>query len=104
MDARGTKRVKQMMRAEDVGSERIGDVAEGLAHVRCAGAVINDGGTKLGDGAGYRSSIEEVDVLAPPSPDRAAGRFQVLHQITPDKPPGAGHESRAHGREPYCAW
>ena len=92
------------MRAEDVGRERIGDVAEGLTHVRGACAVINHGGAKLGDSARYRVSIEEVDLLAPPSSDRRAGRLQVLDQITPDEPPGAGHKSRAHGREPYCAW
>ena len=61
-------------------------------------------GRKLGDRARHRFAIEQVDVLAPPSRDRRAGRLQVLDEIAPDESAGAGHENRAHGREPYCVW
>jgi hypothetical protein len=96
--------VEDMMRAEYVGGKRVGDVVERLTDVRGACAVVHHARSQICNRAGHRVAIEQIDVLAPPPRHVSPGGLQVLDQVAPDEPAGAGHQDSAHDREPYCFW
>ena len=99
-NARVSKRVEHMMRAQHVCGEGVGDIVEGLTDVRGAGAVVHDAWPQIRHRASHGSAIEQIDVLAPPARHVSAGGLQVFDQVTPDESTGAGHEDSAHDREP----